>query len=435
VIRIAPFQPLGYSPSGVSFISRVIAPPYDVIDAVDAEKLRERDRHNIIRLILGKPGPHGHSPAQYEHAALTLDRWRAEGVITCQEEPAIFVYEQQFKVNGQTVERMGVMCALLLPEEGEVGARPHEHTMSGPKADRYELMKACRAALSQVFTIHSDADGAADALAHEMAAGEPLHQFCDQDATIHKMWVVTDPSQIARFAASIAGETMFIADGHHRYETALRYREEHRAGGPNGSCPEDFVIVFSVSVRNSGLKVLPTHRLVKKEGEFDKQAFVDAIKPHFDIGMQQVPGAKELAAAFEPHQEKGDRIGCYLRDRTLLVLRAKAGTNRPSEQLVDPLQVLPVAQLHHDILGPHFAVPSDIKGQHDRLMFTQNVEDMYWAVESSRYDAAFLLPPPSPEHVLRVAEAGERMPPKSTFFYPKVASGLIIYPFEKVPKL
>jgi len=435
VIRIAPFQPLGYSPNAVSFISRVVAPPYDVIDPMDAEKLRKRDRHNIIRLILGKTGPDGHTTAEYERAALTLNGWRAEGVLTRQEEPSLFAYEQQFKVDGRSVRRTGVMCALLLPEEGEVGARPHEHTMSGPKADRYELMKACHAALSQVFTIHSDTDGVADALAQEMTAGDPLHEFCDEEATVHKMWVVTNPSLISRFAESIAAETMFIADGHHRYETALRYREENRAGGPNGSCPEDFVVVFTVSVQNSGLKVLPTHRLVKKDGDFDKQAFVDALKPHFDIGVEQVGGAQELAATFLPHQEKGNRIGCYLRDQTLLVLRAKADTNRPSEQLVGPLQVLPVAQLHHDILGPHFSVPSDIQGQHDRLKFTQDTEDMYWAVESARYDAAFLLPPPSPEHVLRVAEAGERMPPKSTFFYPKVASGLVIYPFEKLPVL
>jgi uncharacterized protein (DUF1015 family) len=304
--------------------------------------------------------------------------------------------------------------------------------MEGPKEDRFRLMKACRTMLSQVFSIYSDDDGSADALLEEMVEGPPLYEYRDESDIANCLWRVSDPDAIAKLAALLEDEITVIADGHHRYETALKYRDEFRdPDAAPGEVPEDYVPMFCVSVANSGLAVLPTHRLVKGPEDFDQEAFVAALAEDFDVEVVEVPGATHLEGLFAPHQGQGGCIGCYVRGQKLLVLRPRGDVlAERAADCPEALRRLPVAQLHMGILEPLMDVPTEAGSGHPRLSYTQDVESMFWGVESARYDAAFLLPPTPPETVIEVASQGRRMPPKSTFFYPKIPSGLVFYSYE-----
>ena len=437
-MRIAPFHGVRYDSNVVSFISRVVAPPYDVIDARQARTLLKHDRHNAIRLILGKPGDKARSPRLYQMAARYFESWRNEGVLIRERAPAVYVCEQEFEANGKRLTQRGVICAMLLEDFSSGRVLPHESTMSGPKADRFELMKACRANPSQVFGIYPDSDGQCDALAVQIIDSPPLYEFRGEDEVAHKLYRVTDPGNIRRLAEALRQQRLIIADGHHRYETALRYRDELRSSdGPPGSAPEDFVPVYCVSVANRGLAILPTQRLVKAPEAFDTEKFLHLVAQHFAVERLEVPGGASLEAVFEPYSDAGDCIGCYLRQQLLCILRPRTG-GRLEEMLPrgsSAWQGAPVVQLHYAILEPFFDIPTDASKGHPRLLFTQDIEAMFWEVESARHDAAFLLPPVKPATVVNIAMSNERMPPKSTFFCPKIPSGLIFYPFEGGPYL
>jgi uncharacterized protein (DUF1015 family) len=425
---------LRYNPDKISFISRVVAPPFDVIDGEGAELLRQQDAHNVIRLILGKVGESGRTDADYQGAAETLADWRREGVLVLEDEPAIYVCEQAFALEDASCVRRGFICAMLLEEFSSGRVLPHEQTMAGPKADRLRLMTACQASLSQVFGVFSDATGRADALVAEMAGSTPLYEFRDQNAVVYRLWKVGDPDAFNEVASLLRGETLFIADGHHRYEAALRYRELHRSSdGPPGAAPEDFLPVFCVSARNEGLKILPTHRLAKAPPGFKLATALRALHERFEVVEFAVSNAAGLEGALRESALGEAGIGCYLGGGRLLVLNPKPGLSlgELASDRAPEWQRLPVTVLHFAILEPLFAIPAQDTNKHPCLGFTQSVEELYWGVESARFDVGFLLPPIAPTTVEAVAAAGERMPPKSTFFYPKIASGLVFYSMRK----
>ncbi|MHC4592336.1 MAG: DUF1015 family protein, partial [Planctomycetota bacterium] len=188
MIQIAPFKALRYNPEEISFISRVVAPPFDVISQEDAQELRDSDPHNVIRLTLGKVGKDGRSDEEYERAAEVFAAWLRGGVLVKEDTPAVYVCEQAFALDGERHVRRGLICAMLLEEFSSGSVLPHEHTMAGPKDDRLRLMTACRANLSQVFGVFSDAEGQVDGLLEEMARGIPLYEFCGTDSVAYQVW-------------------------------------------------------------------------------------------------------------------------------------------------------------------------------------------------------------------------------------------------------
>ncbi len=426
LIQIAPFKALRYNPERISFISRVIAPPFDVIEPAEAEELRRRDPHNVIRVTLGKPKDEGRTEADYREAAQFFRDWRREGVLMREPDPAVYVCEQEFELDGRKLRRRGLICTMLLEEFSSRRVLPHERTMEGPKADRLRLMEACQADLSPVFGVFSDPEGRADRALQEMPDGLPAYEFRDADDVAYRVWRAVDAERIGRLAAMLREQVLFIADGHHRYETALRYRESHRrADAPPGSAPEDLIMVFCVSVRNPGLHILPTHRLVRAPDQFDRAGFLAGIAATFELTEMKIMHPDGLADAWKGIE--GEGIGCYLgRGRFVMLAPRKEG----------PLAArLPVIQLHHAILEPFFDIPAEADAAHPRLLFCQEVQKAFWRVESGSCEAAFFLPPTPPAAIEAVARAGERMPPKSTFFYPKICTGLAFYAFDETPPL
>jgi len=430
LIQIAPFRALRYDPDRVPSLSRVVAPPFDVIDAKLAVELGRRDPHNVIRLTLGQQGPEGRSEGEYRRAGETLAAWRREGILIVEEDPAVYVCEQAFHVNGVHYVRRGLICAMLLRDFASGDVLPHEHTVAGPKVDRLRLMKACRATASLVFGVFSDPDGRIDALLATMQDGEPLYAFRSEPDTDCRVHRTTDPEAVRQLAMLLRRQRLFIADGHHRYETALRYRDEVRdSARPPGTAPEDFLAIFCVSVNNPGLLALPCHRLVRANGQFAPDSFAAALRQHFDVQDLPVRGPDSLVDLVRSWHDTEDAIGCLLRGPRLLVLRPRQesgiGALLPADSAV--LRHLPVTKLHYAVIGPHFGMPPEAGRAPEGLTYSPDPEQVFLGVTKGEFDAGFLLPPIRPAAVEKVARARHTMPSKSTFFYPKIDSGLVFY--------
>lgn len=433
VIQIAPFRPLRYNPREISFISRVVAPPYDLLSETDAEELRERDPHNIVRLTLSKDSRHERTEHAYHQAAETLTRWREENVLIREPEHAIYLCEESFALGGTDYVRRGFLSTTLLEDFGSGRILPHEHTTPGPIHDRLQLMEACRANLSPVFGIFSDTDGQIDRRLERLGDDSPLYEFCSPEDVCYRVWRIAEPGEVRDLAGLLRNELLLIADGHHRYETAVAYRDKHRSvEGPPGSAPEDFLLTFCVSAHNPGLCVLPTHRLVRAEAAFDPEWLARSMANRYNVEDLHVGSPEQLEEIVTSWQPEESIIGCYMAGNRMVLIRPGEEEFLAPESVPGPpvLRKLPVTVLHHNILRPFFDIPVEVEKAGERLEFTVDPDRLYWAVEGGRFDAAFLLPPISPATLAGVARSGHRMPPKTTWFYPKIPSGLVLYPFE-----
>ena len=421
--RIAPLRALTYNRDKVGSLSDVTAPPYDVIDEEQRRELTERHPHNIIRLVLDKPRGSGREPGEYQRAASLLEQWRQDGVLVQDTQPSIYVCRQTFSVGDQTISRTGFLAGLFLEQLGEGQVFPHEKTMPAPREDRLELMRACRANLSPVFTIYSDPGGGCAEFVRDVESREPLHEFDRGSGQRCALWRVQDEEWQRRLRGLLDPQTVCIADGHHRYETALHYRNQARqASASPEEAPEDYVLSLFVSVADPGLTVLPTHRVVRS-ADMDQKALLEHLRATFTILPDPEEGT--LAERWDALQERGAAIGYYASDGALygiVVPDDRAEGEAPS------LDSLPVSILNRDILRAFFGGSGDELAC--ELDYHHRAEDVQEDVKQGDYQAGFLLPPLPPRTVERIARSGGRLPPKSTYFYPKIPSGLLIYPFD-----
>jgi uncharacterized protein (DUF1015 family) len=430
VPTISPFRGLRYNPEAISSISRVVAPPYDVIDPDEEEAFCARDPHNVVHLTLGKVPPGGRNLHDYTRSAATLDRWQKKRVLVMDDEPAIYVVEQSFRLDGQWLLRRGFISALLLEDLGD-NIHPHEHTLSSPKSDRFRLTEACRTKLSQIMTIYSDPEGDIDELVHAMRRGDPEHSFTDDEGSTYRFWPVYDPDAIQSLTEAIASRTMVIADGHHRYESSLAFARSHRCAGREwGHAPEDYIAALCISVANPGLISLPTHRRIRGNKDFDLQTALQEIEQDFDlteIGQIQKHSAQEQ---FDLARGERDLIGCVMPDGKLLLLepRRPDSLRQRFPEHADSWWNLPVCLLHNVLLPELIGLAPNDSAHSDRIDFRHRASEIWAGVCEGEYDLGFLLPPTDPAAVQQVAASGQRLPQKSTYFYPKVASGLVCYP-------
>ena len=285
--EIIPFRGVLYDPAKVGDLTRVMAPPYDVIPPKKQDALYERHPNNIIRLILGKTAPEDRDGNdRYSRAATDFQKWLGEGVLAQDERPAIYYYYQAYtEKDGSTQTRKGFIALSKLQDFGK-GIHPHERTLSGPKADRLKLMQACDANFSSIFSLYSDpALTVNKALDAAIAGREPDIDVLDDDGIVNKVWRVDDPKVLSAVAASMDDKALFIADGHHRYETALNYRNMQREKKPDytGSEPFNYVMMYFSNMDDEGMTIWPTHRVVHSLKGFDADGFVAKCAEHFDI--------------------------------------------------------------------------------------------------------------------------------------------------------
>ena len=430
--EIAGFQGVVYDTARVDG-SRVLAPPYDVIDDAARAELAARDPHNCVRLIL----PEGEGASKYDEAARTYASWLDEGILRRDSAPAIYRYNQEFtsrELGGETITRRGFIAAVRLHPFDEGVILRHERTLKGPKLDRLRLMRATQAQLSQVFGLYADPEARVDRALSEVEREPPHLDGRTDDGTRHVMWRVTDPRILAEVSAALSPEPIYIADGHHRYETLLALRDELAAsrGGQLGPrSPARFGAMFLANLDDPGLVVLPTHRLVHGLADFDADAMLARAAEHFDVSSARADDAAAVRDVLSKSGETRPTVAVALPGREEIAILALRSDFAPDAAgLSGPRAVtrLDVTLLHELILERVLGVDREAQEAQTNLRYVKDTAEALARVRAGEAQVGFLLNATPVEHVRAVADAKEVMPQKSTFFYPKIASGIVMHP-------
>jgi uncharacterized protein (DUF1015 family) len=423
--RVLPFSGWRYAP-GIDLDS-VAAPPYDVIDAAGRAALAGRDEHNVVHLTLPQPDPAAGRTA-YQIAADIAAAWRAQGILRPDPAPALYLLRQQFHLpDGRAAERRGFIGQLRLAAWGQ-GILPHERTFPQAKADRLALLKATGLHDSPIFTVFQDRGGEVGRILTAAQKQPPAAAYRDDHGDVHELWRGDDPDLIAHLTALMQERTLYVADGHHRYETALAYQvwRQQEGGGEAAGRGADYCLAYFAAMEDPGLVILPTHRLVMCKGRVEAEPLLAALEADFDL--LSLADEAELIAELERHLAGAAVFGLVLQNLPPYLLRLRPHPAQQRVLLADhpaPVAALPVAILQSLVLGPYFGVSADPQTQKAQLQFEPDAASAAAHVRAGRAAAALLTRPTSLIQLRRLADAGCVAPPKATYFYPKLPSGLV----------
>ncbi len=429
---VRPFRGLRYPHDGLD-LAAVLTPPYDVISPDQQSEYYARNPHNIIRLELGRDEPGDDTLTnRYTRAAATFADWRLSGDLVQDVAPSFYVYQQQFRVEDHDYTRTSLVARVRL-EPWEAGViLPHERTLAKPKDDRLKLLRACAANLSPIMALFDDPTGAIGKVMGRASKGSPLVSCIDDAGEHHLLWTITDPGIAAQLTAAFADQQLFIADGHHRYETALAFRDEVR-DLQRGLLPDEaanFVMMALVATTDPGLLVLPTHRLIRGISDADLARLPEALGQFWSVDAITESDAEALTKRLAGAGTPGTVAAIVAtRDQRWLVRVTDAGrahlaaTGEP-----DPWQALDVAAAQELILGGALGIDREAITSGDRVSYVRDAAQALDALTAGTAQVAILLNPTQPAQVRDVASAGGRMPQKSTYFYPKLITGLVINP-------
>jgi uncharacterized protein (DUF1015 family) len=411
--EIQALRALRYDPERTGGLQDVVAPPYDVIDAEQRAQLEGRSPYNVVRIDLPEGGED-----RYELAASRLEAWVGEGVIVRDAQPALWTLSQDYTCpDGERRTRQGFFARVRIEDYGAGRIRPHERTHPGPKEDRLRLTRATKANLSPIFSLYSDPSGSAWSALDDAA---PWAQTTDDDGTVNRLGRVQDTEAIAAVARTLAGTELLIADGHHRYETARVYAEEI-----GGEGPQRFVLMCLVALQDPGLTVFPTHRLVRGLTSEQPEALAAALRRDFVI--EELSSTAQLAPAAGDTVRLG-YIDSYLHKPFMLTLKDAAIAAAALPGHAPAYQRLDTAVLEALILKGALGMTDEDIDHLNGLGYARDFEQALGLIETAAYDAAFFMAPTPIDRVDDVAAAGETMPPKSTYFFPKVPTGLLFNP-------
>jgi uncharacterized protein (DUF1015 family) len=421
---VQPLRALHYDPDVVGPLANVVAPPYDVIDAAQRAELLARSPYNVVAVDL--PQAHGSATEDeqvdpYAAAGALFASWQRQGVLVRDAEPALWAHTQDYTgPDGQARTRRGFFCRVRIEDYGPGRVRPHERTHPGPKEDRLRLARATRANTSPIFSLYSDPQQAAWQALAPATAQPPWAEITDPDGTVHRLWRVGDARALAAAQAAARAAELLIADGHHRYETMHAYARE--IGGEGDHC---YILMCLVALEDPGLTVFPTHRLIGGLDDTRRQALARALERDFDmveVPIEQIappPGRGRLQLGYlDGREERPLRL--TLKDQAIAdaALPEHAAAYRQLDTGVLETLLLKNALGYSDEDIAHF----------NGLFYARNAAEALAMVRSGEYDAAFLMRPTPIAQVRDVAAAGENMPPKSTYFFPKLLTGLLFNP-------
>jgi uncharacterized protein (DUF1015 family) len=419
--NIIPFRGLRYGLTGSKKLKKVMAPPYDVISSQQKQELKAADPHNVIRLIIGNPSHENHKPSDYKSAKETFAAWRKKGILKRDGDPSIYVYQQTFNIHGKSYRRTGFVALSHLTPFGNKkgGILAHEHTLSGPKADRLKLTKACRANFSCIFSLYPDRRGIGKVLKKIAAKKADIVVDYPKDI-LNRVWKVSDTKVVKEIQEKIKEATLFIADGHHRYETALAYQAFRAKGakGKWGTRPFDFVQMMFVAMEDPGLVILPTHRMLPKRLISSSALLLSRLS-----SLGEIHEFKKPLKGLSPWQwmeklgKERPTIGLSFDGKKLYALRLLKEVSGAQKKL-------DVTLLHRLILEPFFGITKE-KVEHE-ISFTSKAEEAVEKLRKREFAATFFLNPTRIGQLREVALRQERMPQKSTYFYPKLVTGLVI---------
>ncbi|MGC9964202.1 MAG: DUF1015 domain-containing protein [Syntrophobacteraceae bacterium] len=444
--EIAPFRGQRYNQDKIPDLAQVVIPPYDVISPEEQKVFHEKNPYNFIRLELGLPAPEDSAQDNpHTRAAAFIRQWADQAILIRNPDPSIYYSELDFKDGtGASWTRKGFICALRLEDFSSGRVLPHERTFQAIKDERLALMLACNANLSPIFALYPDSN---EKVLHVLASGrpsEPAIRFTDFAGMTHRVWPVTDRPVNEQVHDLMLDKSIFIADGHHRYETALNYRnvfrQRHGAGNPHASY--EYVMVYLTDMDEPGLTILPTHRLLRNLGAWDPERFIEKAKSCFEVQRFEPENGGEIRwkdAIGAGGLKKDITIGFYCREgRCIYALTAKreaVSSFLASRKTPDPLRTLDVVVLDQILLRHILGVSDQFLANERNISFRHDFAKALEEIKSGRYDAGFFINHTRIEQVREIACAGLIMPHKSTYFYPKVTSGLVmnlIYPDEEI---
>ncbi len=423
--RVEPLRPLLYDRRFDGSLASVVAPPYDLIGPDRQAQLYDRSPYNVVRLELNRDAD------RYESSARLLNQWLREGVLVRAAQPAIYLYTQNFQHEGRTLSRAGFVARLRLDEFSRGRILPHERTFPAARKDRLQLLEATRTNLSSIFGLYSGEHAELDSLREKVSRRPPMREVTDDLRIRNELRAIDAPDEIAIIQRALDTPRVLIADGHHRYETALEYRRQRRAaaGNPPALQPYDYVMMTLVACNDPGLVILPTHRVVyrlpreaiesfsaRAKELFTLEAFAD--RAQFRQRLTEA-GRGALGVALARHDAL---YLIQLKDRDALAARAFTEKVRQLDVSLD------VSILHALVLHPIFGLDGDAIKAGGNIEYTIDAAGALDAVASGKADGAFLMNPPSIADVERVSDAGATMPEKSTYFYPKLLTGLLMNP-------
>ncbi|MBQ2676186.1 MAG: DUF1015 domain-containing protein [Clostridia bacterium] len=421
---IKPFKALRFTESAGK-IQELVCPPYDIISEEERLAYIKTNPHNIIRLELPREGEDF-----YKKAGEVLADFEKNDVLKTDDTDSIYVYEIGFKNGDVSMAVKGIICRVELSEFSKGIVLPHEETLSKAKVDRFNLMNATNCNFSQIYSLYMDEQRTTDTIINNATSGAADIEFVDGEGLTQRLWIIKDAAVISEICDSFKERKLYIADGHHRYETALNYRNHCRENGAKVGDSVDYVMMMLVSMEHEGLLVLPTHRIVRDLESFDKAQILEACEEYFDIEkFDDVSVASdELAKKYEQGKKS---FALYTGESgfELLTLKDESVMKQLLPNNSAAYQQLDVNVLHILILEKLFGIDKENMANQKNLTYTKFFDEAILAVKNGSANCSFILNPTRVSEIRDVAGAGEKMPQKSTYFYPKLITGLVMNKF------
>ena len=414
---IKPIKALRFTEKAGS-IESCVCPPYDIISESEREALIARNEYNVVRLEL----PVGEN--RYDEAGRTLNDWYGNGILARDEKAGIYVYREEFAVKGREYCLTGIICLVELCEFSERIVLPHEETLTKAKQDRLNLMRGTGCNFSSIYSLYSDESGKIAEIISEKTKEAPIHRFTDEEEVTHSLWKIECENGISDIVNALAEKQLFIADGHHRYETALNYRRqlENPPENADASC----VMMTLVDMDDKGLVVFPTHRLIV-DRKVCREEIADKCADSFNMSVLPL---EELESALEKG-ENGHAYALYTGGNDFLYMELKDGAQHNIDNRSDAYSDLDVSILHSYVLENALGIDKENMANQVNLRYTRSLDEAIFSVKSGKADAAFLINATKVSQIKAVALAGDKMPQKSTYFYPKLKTGLVMNMLKK----
>lgn len=436
--KIVPIRGVRYNPDKAGYMPDLITPPYDVINEEAQIGFYEKSPYNIIRLEYGQIRENDdEKDNRYTRSSAFFSHWLRENILTHDEKPAIYFYEQEFTVEDQRFTRGGIICGVGVEDYSSGTILPHEETLSKAKADRLELLRHCGANFSPIFGLYDDPSLSVENIATSYKNQNPDVSFTAENGETHRLWLITNEGDLSRITALFDSKKIYIADGHHRYETALNYHNEMLA---QGHSEFGFTLMTLVNLHDPGLIILPTHRLVKNVKNFSPKKFLNKVSQNFNVTSTILPSNNRALAltaelaSMKDAMASTNAFSVYLGDNILYRLSIPRGVEN---KLMDSRggtysrqwRELDVAILQCLVLEDALGIDKEARHSGTNLTYTREEYKALDSVDTGEYQAAIFLNPTLVKEVTEVAAAGDKMPQKSTYFYPKLVTGLVINDF------
>ena len=429
MIEVIPFNGLLYNTKVTGPLIEVTAPPYDVIAPALQESLYQKNPHNVVRLILGKEfSTDSEMDNRYTRAADTFQQWLEEEVLVRDSQPGFYLYSQEYEFEGGKFCRTGFFARVKTEAFDKGNILPHEFTLAKAKTDRTRLLNACHANFSPIFGLYSDPEGNIDSLLKGEGNIEPL-SVIDDGSVVHRIWRLKNSAICQEISNQIRDKKIYIADGHHRYETALAFSESNQDKVEDCS----HVMMFLTNMDSDSMSIFPIHRVAKSPEPFDRESFLQKVGEYFDIAPWFGPlNGAEVKSRLKELGKKQITFCAYMGKDHTYILTVKDPRNvLPLLDSNEPkdMQVLDVTQLHAILFRHILKIDTREKDQQQYVSYKVNSEEGMAMVDKGEYNVAFFMNPTLIDQVRNLAEKGIRLPQKATFFYPKLLSGLVINKF------